>query len=53
MTRYVVRRLVQSLFLLLGVAVITFVLIHVAPGDPIVALAGEDGDAGYYVKDNL
>jgi peptide/nickel transport system permease protein len=48
MTTYLVRRLLQSLFLLIGVAVVTFVLIHVAPGDPIVALAGEDGDAGYY-----
>jgi peptide/nickel transport system permease protein len=28
--------------------VITFVLIHAAPGDPIVALAGESGDESHY-----
>lgn len=34
--------------LVLGASILTFVLIHLAPGDPIVALAGEDGDAEYY-----
>lgn len=45
---YVVRRLAQSAPLLLGILVLTFVLIHAAPGDPIRALAGESGDAAYY-----
>ena len=48
MTRYVLRRLLQVPTLLLGIIVFTFVLIHVAPGDPIVALAGEYGNAAYY-----
>ena len=48
MVRYTVRRLLQAVPLLCAAAVLTWVLIHAAPGDPIVALAGEDGDAGYY-----
>lgn len=34
--------------MLLGIVVVLFMLIHLAPGDPIVALAGEYGDAAYY-----
>ncbi len=45
---YLLRRLLQIPPLLLGIVVFTFVLIHLAPGDPIVALAGEYGDADYY-----
>lgn len=48
MIRYVVRRLLQSAPLILGASVLNWILIHVAPGDPIVALAGEDGNAEYY-----
>lgn len=35
MARYIVKRLLQAIPLLLGIAVVTFVIIHVAPGDPI------------------
>lgn len=45
---YFIRRLLQTVPLVLGATVVTFMLIHLAPGDPIVALAGEDGDPGYY-----
>ena len=31
-----------------AILLIGFLLIHVAPGDPVVALAGESGDAEYY-----
>jgi peptide/nickel transport system permease protein len=31
-----------------GLLVVTFLLIHLAPGDPVLALAGEHGDPGYY-----
>jgi len=31
-----------------GIMLIAFILIHVAPGDPVLALAGEHGDATYY-----
>jgi peptide/nickel transport system permease protein len=47
---YVVRRLIQAIPLVLGVLVITFVIIHLAPGDPITILAGEGGDEAYYAQ---
>ncbi len=45
---YLLRRLAQSLPTVAGIIVITFALVHLAPGDPIVALAGESGDESYY-----
>ena len=48
LTRYVLRRLLQAVFLLLGVVVVNFSLIHLAPGDPITLLAGDGGDAAYF-----
>jgi peptide/nickel transport system permease protein len=45
---YLARRLLQAVPLVLGVLVVTFVLIHLAPGDPIYFLAGDGGDAAYY-----
>lgn len=48
MTQYLIRRLLQVPLILFGVVIFTFILIHVAPGDPIVALAGEYGNAAYY-----
>ena len=35
MTSYVVRRLLQAIPLLLGIATITFFVVHLAPGDPL------------------
>jgi len=49
-TRYAFRRILQAVPLILGASVATWILIHVAPGDPIVALAGEDGNAEYYKR---
>ena len=46
--RYVLGRLWQTVPMLLGVVIIGFTLVHVAPGDPILALAGENGDEAYY-----
>lgn len=50
MSQYLLRRLLQIPPLLLGIVVFTFVLIHIVPGDPIVALAGEYGDEAYYAQ---
>lgn len=46
--RYIVRRVLQAVPLFLGVLVVNFVLIHLAPGDPIYLLAGEGGDPRYF-----
>lgn len=48
MAKYIIRRVFQSVPLVLVASIVIFVLIHIAPGDPIVALAGEDGNAEYY-----
>ncbi len=46
--RYLIRRLAQLVPTVGIILVGTFVLVHLAPGDPILALAGEQGDAAYY-----
>ena len=46
--RYLLRRIAQIAPAVLGILVIAFVVVHTAPGDPVVALAGEHGDAAYY-----
>ena len=48
MIGYIAWRLVQAVPLVLGILVLSFVLIHLAPGDPIYALAGQSGDAAYF-----
>ena len=46
--RYLAWRIFQLVPTALGIVLVAFVLIHLAPGDPVLALAGEHGDAGYY-----
>lgn len=46
--RYVGWRLAQLLPAVAGIVLVGFALIHLAPGDPILALAGESGDEAYY-----
>lgn len=46
--RFVLRRVLQVVPTVLGIVLVGFLLIHLAPGDPIVALAGEHGDEAYY-----
>jgi len=45
MARYTVRRLLQSIPVLLGIATITFLLINAIPGDPIRIMVGPNADA--------
>ena len=42
MARYVAQRLVHTLVVLLGVALLTFALIHLTPGDPVLVMLGQD-----------
>ncbi len=41
MIRYILKRAVALLFTLLGVSVIVFLLVHLAPGDPVRIMLGE------------
>lgn len=45
---WLARRAVLALLVVVGVTVLTFVLIHLAPGDPLYLLAGDGGSAAYY-----
>ena len=42
MTTYVLKRLVSMVPVLLLVSVVIFSLIHLTPGDPVVAMLGEE-----------
>ncbi len=46
--RYLLWRLAQIVPAVAGILFIAFVAVHTAPGDPVLALAGEHGDAAYY-----
>lgn len=46
--RYVRRRLFQVIPAVAGILLIGLALIELAPGDPVLALAGQSGDAAYY-----
>jgi peptide/nickel transport system permease protein len=41
LTNFVIRRLLLAIPTLIGVTILTFVLIHIAPGGPAYAIAGE------------
>jgi ABC-type dipeptide/oligopeptide/nickel transport system permease component len=45
---YSVRRALVAIPMLLGVITLTFVLVHLAPGDPAYYLAGDGGTPAYY-----
>ena len=45
---WVVRRLLLAIPVVVGVTVLTFALVHAAPGDPVYLLAGDAGNASYY-----
>lgn len=42
MLQYIVRRLFSLVFILLGVSVVVFLLVHLAPGDPVRIMLGEE-----------
>lgn len=45
MLSYTVRRVLMFIPILLGVATVTFFLLHVLPGDPVLSMVGERYDA--------
>lgn len=46
--RFLIRRAAQALILIFALIIINFLLIHLAPGDPVHLLAGQSGDEKYY-----
>jgi peptide/nickel transport system permease protein len=51
--KYLVRRLLIAIPILLGVSIINFSILHLAPGDPILAMMGEDAGAGQGAIDTM
>src|SRR5829696_8667336 len=45
MAAFILRRLLLAVPTLIGVLVVTFLLLYVAPGDPVQAMVGERADA--------
>ena len=41
MIKILINRLIQSVPVILGAVTISFVMIHIAPGDPVIAILGE------------
>ncbi len=41
MTRYIIRRILQTIPVLLGASVLVFLFVHLIPGDPAVVMLGE------------
>ena len=50
MTRYLIRRFVLTIPVILGVATLVFALIHLVPGDPAQAMLGEAAPQAEVVK---
>ena len=46
-TKYIVRRILQMIPVILAVTIINFLIINFAPGDPVEVLAGEMGTEAY------
>jgi len=42
LARYVAQRLLHTLVVCMGVALLTFALIHLTPGDPVLVMLGQD-----------
>lgn len=45
MLQYMLRRLLALVVILFGVSVIVFLLVHLAPGDPVLMMLGQDATA--------
>ncbi len=48
--RVLLRRGLQAVPVVFGILTLTFVLVHLAPGDPVVFMAGEGGTPDYYAE---
>jgi len=48
LSTYIIKRILQGIPVILGVLTISFILMYIAPGDPVIALVGD-----YYDTDTL
>lgn len=45
MSRYLINRLLQTIVVLIGVTLLTFIMVNVAPGDPVAVMMEKKADA--------
>lgn len=45
LAKYLVKRTLQSIIVLFGVALLIFIFLHIIPGDPVLYMLGEHADA--------
>ena len=50
LARWLGRRVLFGIPVIVGIAALTFTLVHLAPGDPIYFLAGDGGSPAYYAE---
>jgi peptide/nickel transport system permease protein len=51
MTKYILSRLVQTIPVVLGVAVLVFSMLHLVPGDPVMVMFAETGASGRQIEE--
>lgn len=50
MTKYIIRRIIQIIPVIIGISILVFLLMHLAPGDPIHLLLGEEASPEDYER---
>jgi len=43
MKTYIIRRILFTILMLFGITIMTFIISHIVPGDPVIAILGERG----------
>ncbi|MEZ4610616.1 MAG: ABC transporter permease [Caldilineaceae bacterium] len=51
MSRYIINRLLLTIPVLLGVSVLVFAMLHLVPGDPIMAMFAQTGASGRQIEE--
>jgi len=50
MFKYIIRRLLQLVPVIIGISIVVFMIVHLAPGDPILMMLGEDATPEDYAR---
>jgi len=45
MLKFIIRRLLQAIPTLLGISIVVFLMVHLAPGDPVLIMLGSQEQA--------
>ncbi len=50
MFKYIIRRILQLIPVIIGISIVVFMIVHLAPGDPILMMLGEDATPEDYAR---